>query len=79
MMMMMMMMMMINFESMFNKEILRYLQFWNTSLLFQFLNVPLFRNITLKCLTEIGELPCNYTAIVKSQLSLDHCSNGSWW
>ena len=25
------------------------------TLIFKFLNVPLFRNITLKCLTEIGK------------------------
>jgi hypothetical protein len=24
----------------------------------QFLNVPMFRNVTMKCLTEIGELMC---------------------
>ncbi|XP_014239035.1 exportin-1 isoform X1 [Trichogramma pretiosum] len=33
-----------------------------TTLIFKFLNVPIFRNVTLKCLTEIAavSVPCNY-------------------
>lgn len=49
------------FERMLSKSTTSYLWTWN-SLFFQFLNVPLFRNITLKCLTEIGELPSNFSA-----------------
>uniref|UniRef100_H2YXR4 Exportin-1 n=1 Tax=Ciona savignyi TaxID=51511 RepID=H2YXR4_CIOSA len=34
-----------------------------TQLIYKFLNLPMFRNVTLKCITEIGEISCFFCVI----------------